>query len=191
MARPSVHFLSSKHIYHPLVHPKTNEVNLDFDFINWQPGKHWAITILLSIKKMIHLEPYYKLQGKEGLAWNKEAHDSFVNRFEHSFIDRVSQCVTSSNEDRLKELKDANGETCSSLLKFMEWDPIHDVVSEKINGAVDSIAIDRELELEDEETLIETKKEQLKKWFVNNYANELNTRGNQQNDNQEGGSLAF
>jgi len=77
----------------------------------------------------------------------------------------------------------------------MEWDPIHDVVSEKINAAVDSIAIDRELELEDEETLIETKKEQLKKWFINNYANELNTRGNTPaatNDNGEGGgSLAF
>jgi len=94
MARPSVHFLSSKHIFHPLVHPKTNEVNLDFDFVNWQPGKHWAITILLSIKKMVHLEQYYRLQGKESLAWNKEALDCYINRFEETFIERVGQCVS-------------------------------------------------------------------------------------------------
>ena len=44
--------------------------------------------------------------------------------------------------------------------------------------AVDSIAIERELELEDEDTLIEKKKQELKKWFVHNYAHELNIRSN-------------
>tara|TARA_B110000285_G_C14916326_1_gene510398 strand:+ start:715 stop:819 length:105 start_codon:yes stop_codon:yes gene_type:complete len=34
---------------------------------------------------------------------------------------------------------------------------------------VDAIAVERELELEDEDTLIERKKEELKKWFINNY----------------------
>jgi len=61
MSRPSAYFMNSSHIYHPLVHPKTKEINLEFDFPEWKPGKHWAIHILLSIKKMIHLEPYYKL----------------------------------------------------------------------------------------------------------------------------------
>jgi hypothetical protein len=43
-----------------------------------------------------------------------------------------------------------------------------------VNEAVDGIAIERELELEDEESLIEKKKQELKKWFTNNYAHELN-----------------
>lgn len=43
------------------------------------------------------------------------------------------------------------------------------MVSEKVNEAVDSIAIDRELDMEDEDTLVEKKKEELKKWFTNNY----------------------
>ena len=43
LARPVAHFLSSDHIYHPLVHPKTREINLDFDFPQWQPGQHWAV----------------------------------------------------------------------------------------------------------------------------------------------------
>ena len=46
-----------------------------------------------------------------------------------------------------------------------------------MNEAVDSIAIDRELDMEDEDTLVEKKKEELKKWFTNNYQHELNQRG--------------
>jgi hypothetical protein len=118
MARPQVHFMTSNHIYHPLVHPKTKEVNLDFDFPLWQPGKHWAIQLLLSIKKMIHLEPYYKLEGKENLAWNKEAHIAFVQNFADGFVDKCASCVRESNEDKLKETNDINGETSTSLLKF-------------------------------------------------------------------------
>ena len=33
MARPTAYFVNSNHIYHPLVHPKTKEINLDFDFV--------------------------------------------------------------------------------------------------------------------------------------------------------------
>mgnify|MGYP000904560844 CR=1 FL=1 len=83
-----------------------------------------------------------------------------------------------SNEEKFKDVKDINGEQSTSLLKFQETDPIHEVVQEKINMAVDSIAIERELELEDEDTLIEKKKQELKKWFTHNYAHELNIRSN-------------
>ena len=110
--------MNSGHIYHPLVHPKTREVNLDFEFEKWLPGKHWAIQLLLSVKKMIHLEPYYKLEGKENLIWNKEAHLSFMNNFADGFVDQCAQCVRLSNEDKFKEMKDINDEKCSSLLKF-------------------------------------------------------------------------
>ena len=98
------------------------------------------------------------------MAYDKEALNCFNNNFAEGFIEKCSQCVEQSNEDRLKN----NDEDKTSLLKFSEWDPIHDVVRDKINTAVDSIAIDRELELENEETLIVKKKEELKKWFINN-----------------------
>jgi len=126
---------------------------------------------------MIHLEPYYKLEGRENLAWNKEAHIAFIQNFADGFVEKCASCVRESNEDKLKETNDINGETSTSLLKFQEWDPIHDIVSEKVNEAVDSIAIDRELDMEDEDTLVEKKKEELKKWFANNYQHELNQRG--------------
>ena len=128
------------------------------------------------LKKLVNLEPYFKLQGKENLVWNKEAYEGFMNRFETEFIDRCQTCVSLSNEDRFKEQKDVGTDQSTSLLKFKEWDPIHDIISTQINQAVDSIAIDRELDLEDEDTLIEKKKLELKKWFIHNYSSELNQR---------------
>ena len=93
MSRPIVHFSNPNHIWHPLVHPKSGEVNLDFEFPEWQPGKHWAIQILLMVKKLVNLEPYFKLQNKENLVWNKEAHEGFLNRFETEFIEKCQVCV--------------------------------------------------------------------------------------------------
>lgn len=61
-----------------------------------------------------------------------------------------------------------------SLLKMSPWDPIHDTISEKINKAVDDVAVERELEIEDEDQLIHRKKLELKQWFINNYKHELN-----------------
>jgi len=34
-ARPRANFLNPHHIFHPLVHPKTGDINLDFDFPTW------------------------------------------------------------------------------------------------------------------------------------------------------------
>jgi hypothetical protein len=68
-------------------------------------------------------------------------------------------------------------------------------VADKINQSVDAIAVERELEMEDEDTLIERKKEELKKWFVNNYQHELNQRQNMEmpgsQGEKKGGDLAF
>ena len=144
---------------------------------------------------MLHLLPYFKLEGKSQLAYNKEALNSFNNQFEDDFVENCKECVRLSQEDKYKE--DKNNQP--SLLQFQEWDPIHDVVSEKINNQVDAIAVERELELEDEDTLIERKKEELKKWFINNYQHELNKRAHNgdssavtgQNQGKPGGDLSF
>lgn len=50
------------------------------------------------------------------------------------------------------------------------------MIGQKINEAVDSIAVDRELDMEDEDTIVEKKKIELKNWLVHNYAHELNQR---------------
>ena len=90
MAKPTAYVMHYNHIFHPLIHPKTRQINLDYDFPEWKPGHHWAVHILLSIKKMLHLEPYFKLENKEHLVWNKEAHEAFCNRFEEEFVERAN-----------------------------------------------------------------------------------------------------
>ena len=151
----------------------------------------------MSIKKMFHLEPYYKLDGRQNLIWNKEAHENFMENFEEGFIEECSKCVQRSNDERFKDVSDANSKhgnqaPSSSLLKFSEPDPIHDIVCEKINESIDAIAIDREMEMEDEDTLAEKKKEELKKWFMNNYQHELNQRvaGQMHNSNNQDVNLS-
>ena len=66
-----------------------------------------------------------------------------------------------------------------SLLKFQQHDPssgIHDKIGEVLSSKVDEIAVERELEMEDEDSLIERKKIELKKWFMHNYPHELNQK---------------
>ena len=102
-AKPRAHFLNSSHIYHPLVHARTGEINLDYEFPEWLPGKHWAVNVLLSIKKMLHLQPYYLVRDdKKGdlsnssprqqisptMVFNKEAHQTFQDQFEEVFVER-------------------------------------------------------------------------------------------------------
>lgn len=108
------------------------------------------------------------------MAFNKDALNSFASSFEDEFVEKCKACVQLSQEDKYREDQANN----PSLLQFQEWDPIHDIVADKINQSVDAIAVERELEMEDEDTLIERKKEELKKWFVNNYQHELNQRQN-------------
>jgi hypothetical protein len=68
----------------------------------------------MSIKKMLHLAPYYKLEGKNSLAYNKEALNSFNNQFEDDFVDKCKECVRLSQEDKFKEDKNHQ----PSLLQF-------------------------------------------------------------------------
>ena len=125
------------------------------------------------------------------MAFNKEALTSFATSFEDDFVEKCKSCVQLSQEDKYRD----DQQKQPSLLQLQEWDPIHDIVADKINQSVDAIAVERELEMEDEDTLIERKKEELKKWFVNNYQHELNQRQNMEmpgaQGEKKGGDLAF
>lgn len=68
-------------MYHPLVHEKSGEVNLDFDFPEWLPGKHWAVNVLFSLKKLLHLEPYFACQDPK-FVFNQKAQKDFSENFE-------------------------------------------------------------------------------------------------------------
>jgi hypothetical protein len=62
------------------------------EFAEWLPGKHWAINILLYIKKIFHLEVMFKLQDSPDMALNKEAHKYYNENFTE-FMKEVKKCV--------------------------------------------------------------------------------------------------
>lgn len=52
---------------------------------------------------MLHLEPYYTLEGKTQMAFNKEALTSFATSFEDDFVEKCKSCVQLSQEDKYRE----------------------------------------------------------------------------------------
>ena len=54
---------------------------------------------------MLHLLPYFKLEDKHSLAYNKEALNFFNNLFEDEFVDKCKECVRLSQEDKFKEVE--------------------------------------------------------------------------------------
>ena len=93
---------------------------------------------------------------------------------------KTDQINTARSRDNQNPANDNNGDgkqPLKSLLKFEQFSSesgIHKKIGEMIDKQVDSIAVERELEIDDEDTLIEKKKDELKKWFVHNYQHELN-----------------
>ena len=150
--KPKAYFNNPSHIFHPLVYARTGEINLDIDFKDWQPGKNWAVNVLLAIKKLVHLEPYYKAENVQ--IYNKDAHVKFMEDFP-GYVEFVKESIRASVDERFKNDK-------SSALKFEEPNALHGIVAQKLNEQIDEIAVDRELELEDEDALIERKKKELK-----------------------------
>jgi len=62
----------------------------------WIPGKHWAINVLLYIKKMFHLEQMFSLNDHEDvIPLNKEAYADFLNKFPE-FVQKAKTCVLKS-----------------------------------------------------------------------------------------------
>jgi len=116
---PSAKFTTP--VYHPLVQPKTGLVNLDLEFKPWVPGKHWVINVMMYIKKLFHLQAFFKPDPAQGV-YNKEAADKFENDF-GAFHAEVKACVEKSYDDRFKQ-------QTGSVLKFSEHIPLHDKIME-------------------------------------------------------------
>ena len=66
--RPRVFFDESVKIFHPLINPKSNEMNL---LIEWKEDKTWLIDVLMYVKKAFHLASM--LDVDKNHAFNREA----------------------------------------------------------------------------------------------------------------------
>lgn len=101
-----------------------NKLNLDVEFNEWVPGKHWAINVLLYVKKLFHLETMFKLNEHQDAISNKDAHKLYNENF-GEFMAEVKKSIQKSVDDRFKN-------PSNSLLKFSDYHPLHDRVLEQI-----------------------------------------------------------
>ncbi|CDW74960.1 UNKNOWN [Stylonychia lemnae] len=126
--------------------------NLQFEFKEWIPGKHWVINILLYIKKLFHLEQMFSLQDQDVLPSNKEAYANYQNNFQE-FINQSKACVQKSQDNKFKN-------PASSMLQFTSYLPVHDKILDQIKQQA------------------KTSKETLKNWFFHNLKEVSNNHNN-------------
>ncbi|EWM29462.1 ubiquitin-conjugating enzyme domain-containing protein [Nannochloropsis gaditana] len=116
---PRLHFLTP--VYHPLVHPQTGELDLHTFYPQWDPERHFIVTVLTLLKKIFYLKPsdYDSLIVGPGkpTPFNPEAARLYVENHAE-YLRRVESCVAASQED-VFVARDG------SLFQFTEPLPLH------------------------------------------------------------------
>lgn len=105
---PNVNFLTP--VFHPLVNHKNGELLLERAFADgaWLPGKHWAINVLMFLKKIFHLKEYLEPKQDGAIDLNSEVQPAREERWANkvardlykldfaSFMREVKTCVQKS-----------------------------------------------------------------------------------------------
>ena len=66
----------TSYVFHPLVDPKSGELELYAKFPEWDPELHYTVSVLTYIKKIFYMKDYYT----EGGALNQEVHSNRRHR---------------------------------------------------------------------------------------------------------------
>jgi ubiquitin-protein ligase len=88
---PKVTF--SSYVYNPLVNADTGEVDLTIAYPEWDPSKHYLVTVLIYLKRIFYLKDYN--EGEAERYPNQEALRLFKTDME-GYRRRVQECVKES-----------------------------------------------------------------------------------------------
>lgn len=92
-AWPRVFFTSR--MYSPLVDPESGELDVRSQYPEWDPAKHYVVTVLTFLKKIFYIKDGFYVQGDA--AFNPSAAAAYVNDAPE-FLRAVDACVRASNE---------------------------------------------------------------------------------------------
>eukprot|EP00743_Colponemidia_sp_Colp-15_P004435 GILK01004782.1.p1 GENE.GILK01004782.1~~GILK01004782.1.p1 ORF type:complete len:296 (+),score=43.90 GILK01004782.1:85-972(+) len=146
-ARPTVTFFS--HVFHPLVHPETGELDLSVAFPTWRAGKDYVVLVLAFLKKIFYQKDLFTTRN----APNAHASELYQNN-RKEFIEKVEACVRDSVSTVLENSPE-------SSIKFAEFNSSH----EKIREAL----------LERQEPTEKEQKEGFFRWFTNVFVDQLSS----------------
>jgi len=120
---PVVRF--SSYVYNPHVHPRTGEVDIHAAYPDWDPSKHFLVTVLTYMKRIFYVKDYDDLSEEEQLRLpNQEALRLFKSDPE-AYGRRVLECVRESQ--RSVYLNDPG---CT--IQFSEEASVHEQLREKM-----------------------------------------------------------
>eukprot|EP00639_Heterosigma_akashiwo_P001076 CAMPEP_0194588468 /NCGR_PEP_ID=MMETSP0292-20121207/19808_1 /TAXON_ID=39354 /ORGANISM="Heterosigma akashiwo, Strain CCMP2393" /LENGTH=284 /DNA_ID=CAMNT_0039444997 /DNA_START=45 /DNA_END=899 /DNA_ORIENTATION=+ len=109
--RPEIAFDSR--VYSPLVDPETGALGLRCGYPEWNPNKHYMVTVLTFLKKIFYMKAFDYPDPP-----HPEAQELF-NTNKKEFIDRVAACVRESQEKMYEA-------SPGSTVKFTEPKPVHE-----------------------------------------------------------------
>lgn len=93
-SRPVVRFTS--YVYNPHVHPRTGEVDLAVAYPDWDPSKHFLVTVLTYVKRIFYVKHYGELSEEEQRRLpNQEALRLFQSD-QAAYARRIFECVKES-----------------------------------------------------------------------------------------------
>eukprot|EP00584_Thalassiosira_punctigera_P011886 CAMPEP_0172551096 /NCGR_PEP_ID=MMETSP1067-20121228/36523_1 /TAXON_ID=265564 ORGANISM="Thalassiosira punctigera, Strain Tpunct2005C2" /NCGR_SAMPLE_ID=MMETSP1067 /ASSEMBLY_ACC=CAM_ASM_000444 /LENGTH=279 /DNA_ID=CAMNT_0013338835 /DNA_START=26 /DNA_END=868 /DNA_ORIENTATION=+ len=86
----------SSYVYNPHVHPGTGEVDIPVAYPQWDPSKHFLVTVLTYLKRIFYIKDYKDLSPRDQLRLpNQEALRLFQTDSE-GYRRRVLECVRES-----------------------------------------------------------------------------------------------
>eukprot|EP00640_Fibrocapsa_japonica_P002710 CAMPEP_0113946876 /NCGR_PEP_ID=MMETSP1339-20121228/60793_1 /TAXON_ID=94617 /ORGANISM="Fibrocapsa japonica" /LENGTH=257 /DNA_ID=CAMNT_0000953179 /DNA_START=111 /DNA_END=884 /DNA_ORIENTATION=- /assembly_acc=CAM_ASM_000762 len=114
---PKVTFTSR--VFNPLVFPQTGELDLKSAYPEWNPERHYMVTVLTFLKKIFYMKSFDGPNPANPVAQNL-FHSNKVE-----FLEEVNNCVRESKENIFKN-------DPGSSLKFSEPKPAHESLRKSI-----------------------------------------------------------
>lgn len=116
----------SSYVYNPHVHPRTGEVDITIPYPDWQPYKHFLVTVLTYIKKIFYIKDFNDLSEEEQLRLpNQEAYRMFLTDQE-GYRRRVVECVRETQRCTYQSIP-------GSTIRFTEENDSHKYMRELLN----------------------------------------------------------
>eukprot|EP00455_Lapot_gusevi_P016283 TRINITY_DN1836_c0_g1_i14.p1 TRINITY_DN1836_c0_g1~~TRINITY_DN1836_c0_g1_i14.p1 ORF type:complete len:261 (-),score=16.09 TRINITY_DN1836_c0_g1_i14:177-959(-) len=113
-------------VFHPLIHPKTGELDLSIQFPTWQRNKHYLATAVAYVKRVFYKADMWECPEP----FNAQALKLWKGNVE-SFIRRCEECCRVSVESVYENQADAT-------LRFFAPIPAHTAVFQKILETADT-----------------------------------------------------
>ena len=123
--------LFSSYVYNPHVHPDSGEVDIRVAYPEWDPSKHFLVTVLTYVKRIFYVKDYNELSDEQQRKLpNQEALQLFKTNTE-GYRRRVLGCVKESQ--RGIYLNDP-GVTMRFLEPEKQHEILRDMMKEKCGG---------------------------------------------------------